>query len=185
MLVGCPSNRESDSVRMGNSRANRVWTSRDVIWMKQMYYKRIVDETEYVDRDKDDAAEESNNDSDSNSGSSVESKSGETVTDTLVTTTRSRRAIVPPERLIETLTPFTDADLARTAAELYYFGALAELDNEEILAFELILVGADLGGGFENMTELKVMNYKKAMKGNNKNDGIKEVANVHAVNCEL
>ena len=117
------------------------------------------------------------NDSDSNSGLSVESKAGETVTDTLVTMTRSGRAIVPPDRLIEIMTPFTDADLSGTVAELHYFGALAELDNEEIAAFELILVGAGLGGGFENTTELKVMNFKKATKRNNKKYWIKEVPN--------
>ena len=117
------------------------------------------------------------NDSDNESGSSVESKAGETVSDTLVTTTRSGRTIVPPDILIEIMTPFTDADLAGTAAELHYFGALAELDNEEISAFELILVGAGLGGGFVNTTKLKVMNYKEVMKGINKNDWIKEVAN--------
>ena len=99
------------------------------------------------------------------------------MTDTLVTTTRSGRAIVPPDILIETTTPYTDADLAGTAAELHYFGALSEPDNEEIAAFKLILVGAGMGGGFENTTELKVMNYKEATKGKNKNDWIKEVAN--------
>ena len=130
MFVGYPFNRESDSIRMWNPGTNRVCTSRDVIWMKLMYYKRTVDGTEYVDREEDDAAEESDNDSDSDSGSLVESKAGETVTNTLVTTTRRGRAIVPPDRLIETMTPFTDADLAGTVAELRYFGALAELDNK-------------------------------------------------------
>ena len=99
------------------------------------------------------------------------------MTDAIVTTTRSGRTIVPPDRLIETMTAFTEADLEGTAAELHYFGSLAELDNEEIAAFELILVGAGLGGGFENTTELKVMNYKEAMKGKNKNEWIKEVGN--------
>ena len=145
--------------------------------MKQVYYKKIVDEREYVDRDEDDPAEESDNDSDSDLGSPVESKAGETVSDTLVTTTRRGRTIVPPNRLIETMTPFTDTDMAGTAAELHYFGLLAELDNEETSAFELILVRAGLGGGFINTTELKVMNYKEATKGKNKNDWIKEVAN--------
>ena len=82
MFVGYPFNRESDSVRMWNPGTNRICTSRDVIWMKQVYYKIIVDETEYVYRDEDDAAEESDNDSDSNSGSSVKFKEGETVSDT-------------------------------------------------------------------------------------------------------
>ena len=119
--------------------------------MKQMYYKKIISdsEMEYVDKEEDDNVEESMNDSDSNSGLSVKSKAGETVSDTLVTTTRSGRAIIPPDRLLETMTPFTDVDLSGTAAELHYFGALAELDNEEILAFKLILVGAGLGGGFK------------------------------------
>ena len=40
------------------------------------------------------------------------------------------------------------------------------------MTFELILVGAGLGGGFVNTNELKVMNYKEAMKGKNKNDWI-------------
>ena len=74
------------------------------------------------------------------------------------------------------MTLFTDADLAGTAAELHYFGAIAELDNEEIATFKLMLVGAGLGGGFVNTNELKVMNYKEAMKGKNKNDWIWEVA---------
>ena len=145
--------------------------------MKQMYYKKIVNEMEYVEGVEDDAAEKSDSDNDSDSGSSVESKAGETLSDTLVTTTRSGRTIVPPDRMIETMTPFTDADLEGTAAELHYFGSLAELDNEEISAFELILVGAGLGGGFENTTELKVMNFKEAMKGKNKNEWINEVGN--------
>ena len=166
-------------MRLWNPGTNRVCTSRDVIWMKQMYYKKTSSansELEYLDKEEDDAAEESMNDSDSNSGSSVESKAGETVSDTLVTTTRSGRTIVPPDRLIETMTPFADADLSGTAAELHYFGALAELDNEKIAAFKLILVGAGLGGGFEITTELKVMKFKETMKGNNKKYWIKEVA---------
>ena len=99
------------------------------------------------------------------------------MSDTLVTTTRSGLTIVPPEILIETMAPFTEADLEGTAAELHYFGSLAELNNEELSTFELLLVGAGLGGGFENTTELKVVNFKEAMKGRNKNEWIKEVGN--------
>ena len=87
MFVGYPFNRESDSVRLWNPGTNRVCTPRDVIWMKQMYYKKIVSEMKYVDKEVDDAAEESMNDSDSDSGLLVESKAGKTMSDTLVTTT--------------------------------------------------------------------------------------------------
>ena len=47
--------------------------------MKQVYYKKISStdsELEYLDKEEDDAAEESTNDSDSDSGSLVGSKSG-------------------------------------------------------------------------------------------------------------
>ena len=87
--------------------------------MKQMYYKKIVNEMEYVHREEDNAIEESDNDSNSNLGSSVGSKAGETVSDTLVTMTRSGCAIVPPDRLTKTMTPFIDADLEGTLVELH------------------------------------------------------------------
>ena len=90
--------------------------------MKQMYYKKNISgdsELEYLDKEEDDAAEESMNDSDSDSGSSVGSKAGEIVSDTLVTTTSSGRTIVPPDRLIETRILFADIDLSGTAIELH------------------------------------------------------------------
>ena len=39
MFVGYPSNRESDSVRMWNPTTNRIVTTRDVIWLKQMFFE--------------------------------------------------------------------------------------------------------------------------------------------------
>ena len=66
-------------MRLWNPGTNRVCTSRDVIWMKQMYYKKTSSansELEYVGEKEDDAAEESMNDSDSDSGSLVDSKAG-------------------------------------------------------------------------------------------------------------
>ena len=67
MFVGYPFNLEEVSVRMWNPGTNRVCTSRDVIWTKQMYYKKIVDEMENVEGVEDDAAEESDSDNDSDS----------------------------------------------------------------------------------------------------------------------
>ena len=40
MFVGYPANREEDSVRMWNEKTNGVVTTRDVIWMKQMFYEK-------------------------------------------------------------------------------------------------------------------------------------------------
>ena len=39
MFIGYPSNRESDSVRMWNPSTNRVVMTRDVIWLKRMYFE--------------------------------------------------------------------------------------------------------------------------------------------------
>ena len=41
----------------------------------------------------------------------------------------------------------------------------------------MILLGAGLEGGFENTTELKVMNFKEATKGEKQDNWIKEVGN--------
>ena len=46
MFVGYANNRESDSVKMWNPETNRVVTTRDVIWLKRMFYERsATDET--------------------------------------------------------------------------------------------------------------------------------------------
>jgi len=49
MFVGYPANRESDSVRMWDPSTNGVVTTRDVIWMKRMYYTRPADAVFDVD----------------------------------------------------------------------------------------------------------------------------------------
>ena len=73
--------------------------------------------------------------------------------------TRSGRIIKTPERL--TYAP---------AVELRYLGEMAELDNVELAntymslrSMELALIGASVGGGIKHTSELKVLNYKKAM----------------------
>ena len=55
------------------------------------------------------------------------------------------------------------ADIQGTAVKLRYLACMAELDNDEVAATENLLVGAGIGGGFSNTTELKVMKYKEAM----------------------
>ena len=39
-FVGYANNRESDSVKMWNPETNRVVTTRDVIWLKRMFFER-------------------------------------------------------------------------------------------------------------------------------------------------
>jgi hypothetical protein len=57
------------------------------------------------------------------------------------------------------------------AVELRYLGEMAELDKVELAnmymslrSMELALIGAGVGGGIKHTSELKVLNYKKAMQ---------------------
>ena len=95
-----------------------------------------------------------------------------------------RATIQQPERLTyETMSAMTEG-MHGTAAELRYLGNLCELDNEEIAAammtvenIELSNVGAGLGGGFGNTSELRVMNYKEAMRSPDREAWIEEIGN--------
>jgi hypothetical protein len=76
-----------------------------------------------------------------------------------VRTTRSDRIIRTPDRLMYTL-----------AVELCYLGKMVELDKVELAnmylslqSMELALIGAGVSGGIKHTSELKVLNYKKAM----------------------
>ena len=56
------------------------------------------------------------------------------------------------------------ADIQSTAVKLRYLTCMAELDNDEVAATEILLVGPGIGGGFSKITELKVIKYKEAMR---------------------
>ena len=198
MFVRYPFNRESDSVRMWNPETNGVVTTRDVIFLKHMFYASTTeteqlevkvpvknaneakDDEEEEEEDKNDDDEDVpelayNDDTNENEESDAdddESAAGEAdkVTSAAVpsSTTRSGRLIRPRDRLIETMGAL--AEFQGTAVELKYLGSIAELDSDEVMAVELTtenlelsLVGAGLGGGFSNTSELKVMNYREAM----------------------
>ena len=61
---------------------------------------------------------------------------------------------------------FANITIPTTKAEENYYAALADIDNleEEEKPDKMALVGARLGGGFENTLELHVMKCKQAMK---------------------
>ena len=61
---------------------------------------------------------------------------------------------------------------------------MAELDHKELAglymslqSMELALIGAGTGGGINHTSELKVLNYKKAMQIPNAGDWLKEIDN--------
>jgi hypothetical protein len=68
------------------------------------------------------------------------------------------------------------------AVELGYLGEMAELDHVELAnmylslcIMETALIGAGIGGGIKHTSELKVLNYKKAMQSLDADEWQREV----------
>ena len=66
--------------------------------------------------------------------------------------------------------------------ELHYLGEMAELDKVELVnmylslrSMELALIGASVGGGIKHTSELKVLNYKMAMRSPDAEEWRKEI----------
>ena len=75
------------------------------------------------------------------------------------------------------------ADIQDTSGELRYLACMAELDNDEVAATEILLVGPGIGGGFSKITELKVIKYKEAMSSEDA-DGWKEEVRKEKERCD-
>ena len=150
--------------------------SRDIVWLKRMFFKD--DATGVIDLDTlEDLETESETESDvgvdtknvvdvtaTGAGNNQPNKSGgmvtwgsPLVTGPSITRTRIGCAIKPPDRL--TYAP---------AVELRYLGEMAELDHGEITStymalrsMEVALIGAGVGGGISHTSQLKVRTTRK------------------------
>ena len=185
MFVGYPYNCEEDSVRMWNPGTNGVVTTRDVIWLKRMFYKMSNQTAEAIPLLKmstkleGEAADEVEIEVEENVD--VDAGAGEdAVEHTPATITRFGREVCQPERFIE----MSYLSLDGTAADLRYLSNLAEIDNTEARGIalkaaniEVSLVGAGVGGGFGHTSEIKVVKYKEAMARKDAKDWIDEINN--------
>lgn len=185
---------KSDSVRMWD-----MQTSRDVIWLKLMFFND--DAAGVIDLDTlEDLEAELGAELGAESGIGLSTKNEDDITamgpnnnqpDKLGGTvrwgrplvtgpstmlTRAGRAIKPPDRL--TYAP---------AVELRYLGEMAELDHCEIAntymalqSMDIALIGAGIGGGISHTSQLKVMNYKKDMRSPDAKEWHKEIKNEKA-----
>jgi hypothetical protein len=61
------------------------------------------------------------------------------------------------------------------AAQLNYLSSLHEIDNQELQAVELALVGAGIGTENLDTNKLRVLNYKQAMKSDDTSEWKKEI----------
>jgi hypothetical protein len=195
MFVGYAKGKR-DSVRMWDSRTARVIVSRDVIWLRRMFFKNDMTGVTNLDTFgaiEDDSGLESGAGSGSVDGSDIINKGptnnqpfqlGGRVTwasplvntPSDVRTTQSGRIIWTPDRLMYAL-----------AVELRYLGEMAELDKVELAnmhislrSMELALIGAGVCGGIRHTSKLKVLNYKKAMRSPDAEEWCKEIRNEKA-----
>ena len=188
MFVGYPANREEDSVRMWNPKTNGVVTTRDVIWMKRMFFEKpSVDEIEVgpveTRQEADDESvgvKESEELNESEAGESI----SQDASASRETRLRDRTGLQEPDRLTYDTFAAMIGGMSGTATELRYLGGMAEIDHSELASasitaecLELSVVGAGLGGGFANTSELKVMNYKEAMRSPDREQWTEEVGN--------
>ena len=173
MFVGYPPNRESDSVRMWNPSTNRVMVTRDVIWLKRMFYEpenTIVMELDPVGMAEDATDEHSitndtsNNDNYANDDDSTLNRRVCFVDDldsdeSLASAERegiipSATVILsgcmskPPERLIKAMNLLLEIlSIPGTKTEIGYLSRLQSLGKEAInKSFKLGLMEASIGG---------------------------------------
>ena len=200
MFIGYPPNHEGDVYRMWNPVTNGVHTTRDVIWLRRMYYNKemgqniIINPNILPDIEDDDGVTvppwEGEDDDDATvivTNPAPEVQLDEV--DRPAVMTRSGRVTNQPKRLIQEIGAMSaqgflqaaNYEIKLTNAELNYYQVMTQL-NGEIGCYamdEYALVGAALGGGFENTNELHVLKYKEAITGPDKKQWKRAIKEEH------
>jgi hypothetical protein len=192
MLVGYATDSPGDTYRMWNPTTKRIHTTRDVIWLKRMFFlpptvvldvavapleieagenPHITQLGESEPRESNESSGERETNEDAlthDDDEDVEMQLQE------AHTTRSGRTINQPNRLIEEMgaaatetdpaNEENDYEIKLTEAETHYYDTMMALQEGEFIRDEIACVGAGIGGGFANTNELKVLKYKDAMK---------------------
>jgi hypothetical protein len=180
MMVGYALKHAPDCYQMLNIETKRVMETRDVIWLRRMFYEKkpkvndVVIEPEIeevedgragegiqVDDDEDDTADvpmtEEAVDGNIDQAPAEDDEDDEVAPILQANTTRSGRVVNAPRRLIEEYNAMVvNYEIKLTDAETKYYQAIKNT--------EFGMVGAGIGGGFVNTTELHVMKYDEAMK---------------------
>jgi hypothetical protein len=201
MFVGYSTDHTSDCYEMWDPVTGGVHTTRDIIWLKRMFFTRppVVPEIIpsgsglTIDRPRsleagegvvpdndigfhDTATGEDNAHGEDHANNHDDEGDKEDVPDEpppLERKTRSGRTVRFPERLIAELNAAAkDHKLQLTSAEETYYSSMKELG-------EFGLIGAGIGGGFENTSELHVMKYNEAMTKDDKVNWDKAVEEEH------
>jgi hypothetical protein len=198
MMTGYALDHEGDCYRMWDPKTNGIHETRDVIWLRRMYYARDIGQDIAVppmvvngidDPTPEEAIREgANTDGELPREGVTVDNSAEPAPDDVgdqplgsdqepatapATRSSSGRAVKPPDRLIEEIGAYAAA--GATAAANYEIGLTASetkyYDAMKVIGEhpgEFGCVGAALGGGFDNTAELHAMKYKQAMKTKDK-----------------
>ena len=176
MLVGYAANHANDVYRFYDHETERIKTSRDVTWLGRMFFDSSgspsstnleAEEKEELVVDMDEGV--GNEESEGNTEKEVEhiddEVGGEVVeannlsgsnSNNVITSTRSGRRIIVPERYRNEI----GGAAALTMAEIKYY---SELYDDKCDQMEVAAVGAGIGGGFVNTSELRTVKYEEAM----------------------
>ncbi len=188
MFVGYALDHPGDCYRMWNPETKRVHETRDVIWLRRMFYTTPAKENDIVTGPVNivdvevPAAEGDNTAGEGNGGDDDdENAAAAPPAQQPTVTTRAGRTVIAPQRLIaEMSAPATDGyEIALTMAERNYYEAMKQFPDGEFAPGEVALVGAGLGGGFENTHELHVMKYDEAMASADKEKWVIAVDQEH------
>ena len=170
---------------MWDPKTKRTHSSRDVIWLRQMYYEKpdtkreispMVDfkfEIPETKQPKTIEVGEGNGRVSSNEEETSQERENDAETTPATVTTRSGRAVNPPRKLIEEMGNITkEYEIGLTQAEINYHKAMGKFpygnDSDVYRPGEFACIGAGVGGGFKSTEELHVMKYDEAMAGPDK-----------------
>ena len=213
VFIGYAKDHDGDCYKMWNPDTNGVHTTRDIIWLRRMYYRKdyVMDVVLHpidleegapaiIAPEEDDDYVPADADDDVSVGADTV-QAGNPVVDldvpaeNAVVQTRSGRAVRAPLRLIEEIGAIAaqgqeqaaSFEMALTNSEYNFYNIMTQLDEDvgelaclsTVKGIEFTLVGAALGGGFENTSELHVLNYKEAMASKDKDKWLKAMKEEH------
>jgi hypothetical protein len=219
IFIGYAKDHEGDCYLMWNPLTNGVHTTRDIIWLRRMYYSKdigfnVTVEPMVLDEPMPDDIVPDQIETVPGlppGGDDVDDVSvgGETTPmanlqplddadeddDAPEVRTMSGRVVRPPSRLIAEMGNLAtqghnsaiNYEISLSQPEYNFYSVMTQLDGDvgelacmaSVKGMEFALVGAALGGGFEDTTQLHVMNYEEAMASDDHDNWMKAMKEEH------
>jgi len=167
MFVGYSIDHEGDCYDFLDPKTGNIYTSRDVVWLRRMYYTTAVDEEPEALLPMPEYNEDSGTPVDTAEDDIVDAvevpSEGESQENTTPgTTTRTGRTVNQPSWMKEYEVGAYQIGL--TPAEERFYSHMRELNELSLFAPETAFVGSATGQGFTHTSELRTMKYNEAMK---------------------